>query len=150
MDKKTIGVTTAIVVVVAIVAFYGGFLYGKNKGASFPKEFANGAMSGQGRNFSDQASGTGQRTARGNAMTAGEIISRDDQSLTIKLTDGSSKIVLVSDKTTVTKSTDGSLTDCQTGENVMISGTTNTDGSISAQNIQIRPLVGQQPPADQQ
>jgi hypothetical protein len=53
--------------------------------------------------------------------------------------DGSSKIVYFSDSTMIGKSTQGAASDLNTGEQVMANGTSNPDGSITAQNIQIRP-----------
>jgi len=63
----------------------------------------------------------------------------EDKSITIKLSDGSSKIVLYTDKTTYEKSIDGSRTDLQNGQQVMVLGTQNSDGSITAQSVQINP-----------
>ena len=37
------------------------------------------------------------------------------------------------------KSTSGSLSDLSKGENVVIIGQTNSDGSVSAESVQIRP-----------
>ena len=56
--------------------------------------------------FSRQG-GTGARQGQGSRMgfrpVNGEIISADEKTVTVKLQDGSSKIVLFSDKTTINK-----------------------------------------------
>ncbi|EKD67236.1 MAG: hypothetical protein ACD_48C00525G0002, partial [uncultured bacterium] len=54
----------------------------------------------------------------------------------------SSKIVVLSGTTTYAKSTDGSQTDLKVGDRVNAFGTTNTDGSVTAQSIQLNPPQG--------
>ncbi|MEK7649829.1 MAG: DUF5666 domain-containing protein [Patescibacteria group bacterium] len=76
-------------------------------------------------------------------FATGEIISVDDKSITVKLSDGGSKIIFFSDQTPIMKSTAGARTDIVVGTNVMINGKPNQDGSLNAESIQIRPL----PPA---
>ncbi len=72
----------------------------------------------------------------------GEIISQDDKSITVKLTDGSSKIVLLSDKTTINKAAEAKKEDLKTGEKVAVFGQENADGSVTAQSVQINPAFG--------
>jgi len=69
----------------------------------------------------------------------GEIIAKDNTSVTVKLTDGGSKIVFYSDKTTVQEMKSGSIADLQVGDTVNVSGTANSDGSITAESFQKRP-----------
>jgi hypothetical protein len=69
-------------------------------------------------------------------MTSGSIVSSDANSMTIKLASGSTKIVLYSGSTTISVSKTGSSADFTAGQNVRVSGTTNSDGSITATNIQ--------------
>lgn len=64
----------------------------------------------------------------------------DSNSLTIKLQDGSSKIVILSDKTAYVKSDKASKTDLKAGETVAVFGTDNSDGSVTAQNVQLSPM----------
>jgi len=67
----------------------------------------------------------------------GEIIGQDDESITVKLQDGSSKIILLTDTTAINKFTEGSKSDLKTGERVAVFGTENSDGSVTGQNIQL-------------
>ena len=72
-------------------------------------------------------------------MISGEIIDKDEASITIKQDDESTKIILLSEDTGVNKTSEGSIDDLEAGESVMIFGQTNPDGSISATNIQLNP-----------
>ena len=132
MNKTIMIVLVVAVTVVGGSAFYGGMKYdqGKNK-----TERQAGTRQFVGSNG-------GPRGARaGNGFAGGEVISKDDKSITIKLQDGGSKIVFVSDSTAVMKSAQGSLGDVAVGGQVMATGSPNPDGSISAQSIQIRSIV---------
>jgi hypothetical protein len=51
----------------------------------------------------------------------------------------SSEIVLLSPTTQILKSVTGAASDLTVGSEVTITGTTNSDGSVSATSIQIRP-----------
>lgn len=139
--NKTI-LTILLVVVVGVGGFYGGTVYEKSslskQGLLRSANSAGGMRSGQG--------GTGQGgQGRGIGMGAnggfvtGQIISKDPTSITIKTRDGSSRIVYYSSSTSIGKSTSGSADDLTTGQTVMVGGTTSSDGSMTAQNIQIRP-----------
>lgn len=120
-------------VIVAGGAFYAGMQYDKNKTSAVSTQ-QNSARTGM----------FGQRGGiRGDGMeggpSGGEIIAKDDMSVTIKLRDGGSKIIFYSGTTTVTKSDTGTAKDLAVGQQIIANGTTNTDGSVTAQSIQIRP-----------
>ena len=81
---------------------------------------------------------SGQRgSSRGGAVT-GEILSMDEKSITVKLMDGSSKIVLISDTSIINKSEMASKSDLKVGVKIMTFGMTNPDGSVTAQNITLQ------------
>jgi hypothetical protein len=122
------------VVITAVIAlgagFFGGMKYQQTKTPSFNR-MANG---GRGGNFGNGANG-GMMNIR---PVNGDVISSDDKSLTVKMADGSSKIVLISATTTITKSQAGAKADIQANGKVSVFGQQNSDGSVTAQSIQIR------------
>lgn len=126
-----------VIILVSAGSFYGGMLYGKsqNPAAARMAQFRNGGQLGPG--------GTGNGTVRvgqNDGFTSGEIISKDDKSITVKLENGGSKIIFFSDSTTVGKFTQGTAADLAIGQTVSANGTANSDGSITATQIQIRPV----------
>jgi hypothetical protein len=133
MNKKNIIIGVILAVLIVVGSFYGGMKYGQSH-----RSLAQG-------NFSNmQRRGAGSQA--GNFVT-GQIINQDAQSITVKLNNGGSKIVFFSDNTKVSKTADGTLSDLQAGEGVTVTGTTNPDGSVTAQSIQIRPVSVSQPGA---
>jgi hypothetical protein len=136
--KKILPLIIAIIIVVGGSAFYGGMKYGqsKNSGASL----ANLTPEQRQQRMQQFGNRSGNRQgANGGGFVNGQIISKDDKSVTIKNQDGGSKIVFLADDTQVVKSTDGKISDLADGKQVTVSGITNTDGSITAKSIQIRP-----------
>ncbi len=101
---------------------------GMMQGGSFQGGMPNGAQGGRMGGMN-----------RGGGFASGEIISSDDKSITIKLQDGGSKVIYLTDTTPVMKSTSVAKSDLATGITVTVNGTSNADGSIAAQSVQIRP-----------
>lgn len=143
MNNKFIISLIICIITAGGLGFYGGMVYGKQQTA--PQLGAGGRggnggtfAAGQGRTGVGRFGGPGGNGGAG-GFSNGEIVSKDADSLTLKLMDGGSKIILMSSSTHIGKMTDGSANDLLAGTNVMVTGTTNTDGSITASNIQIRP-----------
>ncbi len=129
--KKIIPIFVVLMLVVGGGAFYGGMKYAQSKAS---QGRAQGFLGAGVRNG-------GLENGSSGGFTAGEIISKDDKSVTIKLRDGGSKIIFYSDTTKIDKSTTGTSEDLEIGKTVTISGKTNQDGSITAQSIQLRSVV---------
>lgn len=128
--QNSIAITVFVAAIVGAAAFYGGMQYQKSKTPSFAGGQFGGA-GGQGMMRQRQGNFQGMRPVNG------DIISQDDKSITVKMQDGSSKIVILSAQTTINKASTGSKADLKTGERVVAFGTANADGSITAQNISI-------------
>lgn len=135
--KNNLVLPIVVAVVVGAVAFFGGMKYQESK-APINNASAQGAggQRGQGR-FGGGAGGQG---GAGGRPVVGEILSEDSGSITVKLMDGSSKIVNLSDSTTYSKTDTASKSDLKTGQRVAAFGTANSDGSITAQNVQLNPM----------
>ncbi len=133
MNKKTIIVIVIAAVIAGGAGFYGGMLYGQSTNAN-----SRANLNRQGAGL---AMGTGQRggsAQQNGGFSGGEIIKKDNNSITVKLTNGSSQIILFSDSTKVGKQAEGSAADLIVGEQVTVTGSKNQDGSLTAQSIQIR------------
>lgn len=123
-----------VMAVITLVCLGAGFFAGMKYQESKLPQFA--------RNLPDDFQGrmdrSGQRTgATGLRPVNGEIINVDDKSITVKLSDDSSKIILITDSSEIYKTESGSIDNLKEGTNVMVLGQENSDGSITAQNISI-------------
>lgn len=126
--KKSILGAVVLAVLLMICCYYLGYQNGKSSVTP-----------------SGQFAGAGAKFARNNSvgMVNGSVLSMDNSSITVKMRDGSTKIVLYSPSTLVLKSTTGTTSDVSTGSQVMVQGKTNSDGSVTANTIQIRPDMSQ-------
>jgi len=150
--KNNYLMTLVLIVIFAGAGFYGGMKYQQSKSQSFVGQLNN--RQGGIRNY-QQGNSTGTMknlgiNRGGFKPVSGEIISADDKSITVKLQDDSSKIILINDKTQINKAETVNKSELKVGEKVSVFGSENTDGSVTAQNVQINPIqIGQQqPPAD--
>ena len=73
----------------------------------------------------------------GTTIVQGEIISQDDKSITVKLTDGSTKIIILADSTSYSEEKTVEKNNLIVGTKVGIFGTPNSDGSITAQSVRL-------------
>ncbi len=121
MKKYSVHIIWAVA---AAVLFVGGLFYGKSMAPTGPVT---------------RAGFTGPRTSPAGGFVAGEITSLASSSLTLQLANGNSVVVFYSTSTTVSKPTTVPAAALTTGTSVMVGGTQNSDGSLTAQSIQVRP-----------
>jgi len=144
--NKTLIIIIAVVVLVGGGAFYGGMKYGQSKITGNFANLRNLSPEEQQQRLQQIGTGiagfSGGRTGNqsGAGFVNGEIISKDNQSITVKMQDGSSKIVFYSGTTEISKLASGASSDLEVDKTVTINGTTNQDGSLTAKSIQLRPI----------
>lgn len=124
--------TVLLLVLVGAGAFFGGMKYQESKQPAFLRQF-NGQVGAR------ITPGQFLQGRLGGQAVNGEIVESDETSITIKLADGSSKIVFLSDTTTISQLTQVAKTDLKTGDKVTVFGAQNSDGSLTAQRVEINP-----------
>ncbi|KKT35666.1 MAG: hypothetical protein UW24_C0005G0014 [Parcubacteria group bacterium GW2011_GWA2_44_12] len=151
MRKKILPLIVIALLAVGGGSFYGGIKHEQSRRArgnqTALQNFANlspeerqarrdqfGSFDGNGRR-----QGGAQAGARNDQFISGEVLSKDEQSVTIKLPNGGSKIVFYSTVTEIIKTAEGTADDISIGQSITVNGETNQDESITAKNIQIRP-----------
>lgn len=140
MKNNNLVITILVAIIAAGGGFFGGMKYQQSKQPT-PGQFFTMRNGGQGGNmgFRNGSANGGFRPV------TGSIISTDDKSITVKLNDGSSKIVLIGDNTQINKADSATKTDLKTGDTVAVFGQTNSDGSVTAQNVQLNPIIRNNP-----
>jgi len=130
--KKNILIIIAVIAILIVGggAFYGGMIYGKSQSATASTALRTAFASRTGRD------------GGGGGFISGSIIAEDNSSITIKLpNNGGSKIIFYSPTTQIGKMTSRTSSDLTNGTNISVTGTTNSDGTVTAQSIQIRPAM---------
>ena len=125
----------ALALVVGAASFYGGMRYDQGRASSQAGAGRGNFAAGegpQGGGFSG-----GRRGGVAGGFVSGEAIAKDTTSITVKMRDGGSKIVFLSDSTPVMKSVSGTSNDIASGTQVMVMGVANSDGSVTAQTVRI-------------
>jgi hypothetical protein len=143
MKRWLIPVVAVLVVAVGVGCFFGGrATSGSNaKAASLPNGFpTSGSMSGSGAQGAYGA--YAGRGGRGGNMVIGSIIANDGTTITVKTSNGSTKMVLFSGSTTISKTETGSASDLKVGQEVSVTGSTNTDNTVTATRISVGRLQG--------
>lgn len=143
MNKNTI----IAAVVVAIVFASAGYYFGKSSaGAST----ASGALGSYAARAGRTGGLTGGATAGGGfgGGTSGTIIATSDGSFTIQLPSSTStsattgtKIILVDNATQVQELQSVPASTLKNGQSVTVTGSANSDGSITATNVMVRPAT---------
>jgi len=129
--KKNLILIFIVLIIVGAGGFFGGMKYGESEAL---KNLTPEKM----REIFQQRGQMFQRQRPGQNFVSGQVISKDEKSLTIKLPDGSTKIIFFSQSTQITKAEEAKIDDVQIGKEISVSGTSNEDGSLTARMIQIR------------
>ncbi len=124
---------TIVIILIGAGGFFAGMKYQQSQRRNNFTQFTGGP-NGSGRNGNNQFQGI--------RPVSGEIISADDKSITVKMRDGSSRIVILTNSTVVNKTATAQKEDLKTGEQVAVIGTQNSDNSITAQTISLNPMLG--------
>ena len=128
-------VSVAITSIIIAGTFTGiGYKIGIRKSGSLGP--INGQFQGRGAMMGGQGRGMGMR---GNGNVAGTVINQDATTITLSLPQGGSRTVLITPTTTILKTAPGTMNDIQKDSFLMVSGTSNADGSISATTLSLRP-----------
>ena len=141
--KKIIPIIIALIIIGGGV-FYGGMKYGQGKSNFSREAFQNLSPEERQQLFQGNVGGSLQRgTGRetGSNFFGGEVITKDEQSLTVKMPDGGSKIIFFSDSTEISKTAEGSINDIEVGKQITVTGEQNSDGSYTAKTIQLSPRL---------
>jgi hypothetical protein len=145
MNKNTMLIVAVLLIIVALGSgFFAGMQYQKSQnpfanaggGQYANRNFGAGAAGGQGFAGRGTGAGGGQRFT----PVRGQILSLGSNTLTVKQQDGTTKIVVIGTSTTFVNTQKAAISDLKTGDTVMVVGGANSDGSITASDIQINPV----------
>jgi hypothetical protein len=126
-----------VVIAVGLLGLWGGAqLKGSNASATTNATNGNGFRRGNGE-FPGGGGGGRNGANPGRGGTVGTVQSVDGNMITITTPNGGTVTVTVNGSTTVTKTDTGSLSDVTPGENIIVRGTTNSDGSTTANQITV-------------
>lgn len=141
-----------LMLVIAGASFYGGMVVGKNQAtasaAAVPMNSPEGFQPPDGAavpgNSTRSFGARGQGGAAGDfaapdGMTFGEIESIDGNTLTLTTQAGGTVMVQVTDTTLIEKNASVEISDLIAGDTVIVSGSDNSDGSITARSVQVAP-----------
>lgn len=146
--NRLIKVLGAVVVIVAIagIGFYAG-----TKGISNNPQQQLNDVNATGSNTENQMmKGAGPGKLSPENMIQGQVTEINNQEITVELTDGTTKTILLSGTTRIGKVITGTLDDIVVGSSLAVNGAQNSDGSVSAQMVQIRQQAPQQKPPKRQ
>jgi hypothetical protein len=143
----------ALIAVIALLGgFYGGFRFGQTNASANSAASGNGgngasanATPGAGRNACSTTAGTGRNGANANRAAAfGQVTNVSGTTLTIhnSVCNTDTKVTL-SGTPVIRKTVDGTAGDLSNGACVTVTGTKNSDGSITVTSASVQPQAGQ-------
>ena len=133
MNRRIVTVVgiLALVIVAAGGGYFAGMSVGKAQASQARRQFAQGGFNGR----NDQTPQPGQGGARQGGGTMGTIEAIAGDTLTVNTQQGIVQ-VKTTDTTLIEKNMTVSIGELKTGERVMVLGSKNDDGSITARSIQ--------------
>ena len=144
MTKKAWIWAIIVVIVVAGGCFWGGMTYAASKTPSAAARFAGAGGTFAGRTG---ATGFGGATAGGGG-TVGTVIQVGNGTFTVQLPSSTSttattgtKLVLVDNATEIDELESVPVSNIQVGQTVTVAGTANSDGSVTASSVMLRPAT---------
>jgi len=137
MKNKTVQIVAGAVIIL-IISFYAGNKYGQ-RSALANRNVAAVSSFGQGGNRAlNGAGGIRSGQMMNSTPFSGQVISKESTGITIELAGGGSKIIFISSSTPIAKITNGSISDIAVDSSVTVSGSQNSDGTVTARTVQIR------------
>ena len=119
--------------------------FGRMNGQQYTQNGTNGQRSGRMMGGNNVANGNVAPGVGGGMMgrgaVTGEVTAKDDKSITIKMNDGSSKIVILGSNITYTESTTAKPESVSIGSKVAVFGTTTADGTTTATSVELNPAL---------
>jgi hypothetical protein len=140
---KTLLAAILVLVLVGVVGF-GAYSYGESVGLTQAQNiraefFTSRQGSPSGTSDPAQAGQGAQRSGQGaRAAATGTVKSVQGNTVTVTQRDGSTVTVTIDPQTVIQKTTNGSPSDIQPGQNITVMSS-QTGANITAQTIQIRP-----------
>jgi len=143
MNKQII-INLIIGVSVGVLAFIGGLKYAEMNPAKIaPSQYGQGNF-----RMMQNGSGSAQKqtgTRMGFRPIFGEVLSIDENTMTVKLSDGSTKIVVLTDKSAASTQTEVKISDIKEGTKVSVMGAEGEGNTITAQSIVLNPVTRNMP-----
>lgn len=136
-NKRSFIIGAIFVLFFSLISFYVGYKYSQSKKSVM--NFGSGMERGdlvQGDNI--PARQAGKQSDASQTQVIGEIIKKDDSSITVKTGDASSIIIYLKDDVFIGKMSEVERSELLEGNNVLILGSKGTDSSFVAESIQIR------------
>lgn len=128
--KKNIVILIVAILVSGGAGFFGGMQYQKN---SVKAQFSNNFFA----NGSQQKASATSGDSTASDVSSGQILSKTDSNLTIKLPGGGSQIIFIATSSKIMESATTTIDKLNVGQNIMVIGKSNIDGNITAKTVQI-------------
>ncbi len=137
--KKTWTIFIVVLIMVGAGTFYAGDKYGASKNTVGTANSQFAARTGARQGGAGTTRGAGAAAA-GGGMVAGQVVTKDQTTITVQAgNNAGSKVILYTSSTSVRKTVDITTKDVMVGQNISVRGTANSDGSITANSIQLVP-----------